>query len=227
MTKILVIDDEPSIVNLVQAYLKPEGYDVYTAADGHAGMKAARAFKPDLVVLDLMLPGMDGYEVLSQLRRESNVYVILLTAKTEETDKIVGLSVGADDYVTKPFSPRELVARIKAALRRIQPGKGDDHPEQILSFLHVRIDPQARQVWVDDREIELTAVEFDLLKTLAENRNRVLTRERLLELVWGGTYFGDMRVVDVHLGHIRQKLSPGNFITTVRGVGYRFEDQLP
>ena len=122
MAKILVIDDEPSIINLVSAYLKPEGYEVYTAADGAAGLKAARAYKPDLIVLDLMLPGMDGIELLSQLRRESNVYVILLTAKTEEIDKIVGLSVGADDYVTKPFSPRELVARIKAALRRLQPG---------------------------------------------------------------------------------------------------------
>lgn len=118
MAKILVIDDEPSIVNLVTAYLKPEGYEVYTTSDGNAGLKAARAYKPDLIVLDLMLPGKDGFEVLSQLRRESNVYVILLTAKTEETDKIVGLSVGADDYVTKPFSPRELVARIKSALRR-------------------------------------------------------------------------------------------------------------
>src|SRR5512147_875496 len=124
MTKILVVDDEPSIINLVSAYLKPEGYDVYTAADGPAGLKAARAFKPDLIILDVMLPGMDGIELLSRLRRESDVYVILLTAKTEETDKVVGLSVGADDYVTKPFSPRELTARVKAALRRLQAGTG-------------------------------------------------------------------------------------------------------
>ena len=118
--KILIIDDEPSIVNLVTAYLKPEGYDVYTASDGESGLKAARAFKPDLIVLDVMLPGMDGVELLTRLRRESDVYVIMLTARTEETDKIVGLTVGADDYVTKPFSPRELTARVKAALRRIQ-----------------------------------------------------------------------------------------------------------
>jgi two-component system, OmpR family, alkaline phosphatase synthesis response regulator PhoP len=124
MTKILVVDDEPSIVNLVQAYLKPEGYEVFTAADGVAGLKAARAFKPDLVILDVMLPGMDGLELLTKLRRESDVYVIMLTARTEETDKIVGLSVGADDYVTKPFSPRELVARVKAALRRLGAGSG-------------------------------------------------------------------------------------------------------
>lgn len=226
MAKILVIDDEPSIVNLVTAYLKPEGYEVYTAADGNAGLKAARIYKPDLIVLDLMLPGMDGIEVLSNLRRESNVYVILLTAKTEETDKIVGLSVGADDYVTKPFSPRELIARIKAALRRLQPGTGTGSENAILSFRHVRIDVGARQVTVDERLVELTAVEFDLLKALAENRGRVLSREQLLETVWGGTYYGEMRVVDVHLGHIRQKLGSDKYIATVRGIGYRFEDEL-
>jgi len=225
MPKILVIDDEPSIVNLVTAYLKPEGYEVYTAADGNAGLKAARVYKPDLIVLDLMLPGMDGIQVLSQLRRESNVYVILLTAKTEETDKIVGLSVGADDYVIKPFSPRELVARIKAALRRLQPGTGGGFENNILAFRHVRIDAGARLVTVDEQPAELTAVEFDLLKTLAENRGRVLSREQLLETVWGGTYYGEMRVVDVHLGHIRQKLGSDALIVTVRGVGYRFEDE--
>jgi two-component system alkaline phosphatase synthesis response regulator PhoP len=225
MAKILVIDDEPSIVNLVTAYLKPEGYEVFTASDGNAGLKAARAYKPDLIVLDLMLPGKDGFEVLSQLRRESNVYVILLTAKTEETDKIVGLSVGADDYVTKPFSPRELVARIKAALRRLQPGTGTGTENLILAFRHIRIDTGARQVTVDEHLVELTAVEFDLLKTLTENRGRVLTREQLLENVWGGAYYGEMRVVDVHLGHIRQKLGSDKFIVTVRGVGYRFEDE--
>jgi two-component system alkaline phosphatase synthesis response regulator PhoP len=225
MTKILVIDDEPSIVNLVTAYLKPEGFEVYTAADGNAGLKAAKAYKPDLIVLDLMLPGKDGVQVLSQLRRESNVYVILLTAKTEETDKIVGLSVGADDYVTKPFSPRELVARIKAALRRLQSGTVAGTENTILAFRHVRIDEGARQVTVDEQSVELTAVEFDLLRTLAENRGRVLSREQLLETVWGGTYYGEIRVVDVHLGHIRQKLGSDAFIATIRGVGYRFEDQ--
>jgi two-component system alkaline phosphatase synthesis response regulator PhoP len=226
MTKILIIDDEPSIVNLVQAYLKPEGYQVYTAADGNAGLKAARAFKPDLIVLDVMLPGMDGIELLSRLRRESQVYVIMLTARTEETDKIVGLSIGADDYVTKPFSPRELVARIKAALRRMQAGGGTSSPEGgILAFQHVRMDTGARQVTVDDEPVELTASEFDLLRALAENRGRVLSREQLLEKVWGGEYFGEMRVVDVHLGHVRQKLGNPDFIVTVRGIGYRFDDE--
>lgn len=223
--KILVIDDEPSIVNLVTAYLKPEGYEVYTAADGESGLKAARAFKPDLVVLDVMLPGMDGIELLSHLRRESDVYIIMLTARTEETDKIVGLSVGADDYVTKPFSPRELTARVKAALRRIQKGAGRSVDGGILGFRHLRIDIGGRQVTVDDDPIELTAIEFDLLRALAENRGRVLTREQLLENVWGGDYFGEMRVVDVHLGHVRQKLGNPDYIATVRGVGYRFQDE--
>jgi two-component system alkaline phosphatase synthesis response regulator PhoP len=224
MTKILIIDDEPSIVNLVTAYLKPEGYEVYTAPDGPSGLKAAKAYKPDLVVLDIMLPGMDGLELLSRLRRESDVYVILLTARTEETDKIVGLSVGADDYVTKPFSPRELVARIKAALRRLKTGTGYGGGD-ILSFRRVRIDAGARIVTVDDVPIELTAIEFDLLKALAEHRGRVLTREQLLDKVWGGSYYGEMRVVDVHLGHIRQKLGDETLVATVRGVGYRFEDE--
>jgi len=226
MTKILVIDDEPTIVKLVQAYLKPEGYEVFTATDGPSGLKAVRAFKPDLIVLDVMLPGMDGLELLSRLRRESQVYVILLTARTEETDKIVGLSVGADDYVTKPFSPRELVARVKAALRRIQTGSGSGEAGGVLAFRHTRIDIDARQVTVDDQPIELTASEFDLLRALAENRGRVLSREQLLEKVWGGEYFGEMRVVDVHLGHVRQKLSNPDLIATVRGVGYRFDDEV-
>jgi two-component system, OmpR family, alkaline phosphatase synthesis response regulator PhoP len=224
MTKILVIDDEPSIVNLVSAYLKPEGYEVHTAMDGSSGLKAAHAFKPDLIILDIMLPGMDGIELLSRLRRESEVYVILLTAKTEETDKIVGLSVGADDYVTKPFSPRELTARVKAALRRIQAGAGSVSEMSVLSFRHLHMDVGARKVTVDEIPIELTAIEFDLLNALAENRGRVLSREQLLEKVWGGEYFGEMRVVDVHLGHVRQKLGRDDLIATVRGVGYRFED---
>ena len=221
--KILLVDDERSILDLVTAYLKPEGYQVFTAVDGPSALKAARAFKPDLIVLDVMLPGMDGVEVLSQLRRESAVYVILLTAKAEETDKIVGLSVGADDYLTKPFSPRELVARIKAALRRLRSGQA--LPDQaVLAFPHVRIDTGSRKVSVDDRQVELTSIEFELLRALAEHAGRVLSREQLLERVWGYDYYGEIRVVDVHIGHIRRKLGDDRFITTVRGAGYRFED---
>jgi len=225
MARILVIDDEPSIVKLVTAYLKPEGYEVLTAMDGPSGLKAARSFKPDLVILDIMLPGIDGIELLSRLRRESEVYVILLTAKTEETDKIVGLSVGADDYVTKPFSPRELTARVKAALRRIQLGAGSGSEMSVYSFHHLQMDTGARTVSVDGNSIDLTAIEFDLLKALVEHRGRVLSREQLLEKVWGGEYFGEQRVVDVHLGHVRQKLGREDLIVTVRGVGYRFEDE--
>lgn len=221
--KILLVDDERSILDLVTAYLKPEGYQVYTATDGPSALKAARAFKPDLIVLDIMLPGMDGVEVLSQLRRESGVYVILLTAKAEETDKIVGLSVGADDYLTKPFSPRELVARIKAALRRLRSGQA--LPAQaVLAFPHVRIDTGSRKVFVNERPVELTSVEFELLRVLAEHAGRVLSREQLLEKVWGYDYYGEIRVVDVHIGHIRRKLGNEGFIATVRGAGYRFED---
>lgn len=221
--KILLIDDEPSITELLTAYLRPEGYEVHTASDGPSGLKAARAIRPDLIVLDIMLPGMDGVELLTRLRRESQTYVIMLTAKTEETDKIVGLSVGADDYVEKPFSPRELVARIKAALRRIRMGP-EVAEQQTLAFSRLRIDTGARRVWLEQAEIELTAIEFDLLRALAENAGRVMSRERLLEKVWGYDYYGEMRVVDVHIGHIRRKLGDESLIATVRGVGYRFED---
>ena len=222
--KILVVDDEPSILNLVTSYLRAEGYEYYTATDGPTGLKAAQTYKPDLIVLDIMLPGMDGIEVLSQLRRESNTYVIMLTAKSEEMDKVIGLSVGADDYLTKPFSPRELMARIKAALRRIRAGTSAAQGE-IFTTTHLRIDSNSRQVWVDDQSIELTSTEFDLLFTLAEHRGMVLSLEQLLEKVWGPDYYGEFRVVDVHLGHVRQKLGDDHNITTVRGVGYRFEKE--
>jgi two-component system alkaline phosphatase synthesis response regulator PhoP len=170
-----------------------------------------------------MLPGMDGIELLSQIRRESNVYVIMLTAKTEETDKIVGLSVGADDYVTKPFSPRELTARIKAALRRLKLS-GMEIEKDILSYNTIKMNLGSRKIWVKDQLIELTAMEYDLLRALAEHPGLVFSREQLLEKVWGHDYFGELRVVDVHIGHIRQKLGDDRYISTVRGVGYRFED---
>lgn len=221
-SKILVIDDEPGIINVVTAYLQSEGYSYLTAKDGDEGLKKIRTFQPDLIILDVMLPGMDGIEVLSQLRRESNAYVIMLTARSEETDKLVGLSVGADDYLTKPFSPRELMARIKAALRRYQKPTAE-LDRKIYSFNQVRIDSGSRKIWVQDTEIYLTSLEFDLLLTLADHHGLVLSRQQLLEKVWGYDYFGDLRVVDVHIGHLRQKLG-GIFIETVRGVGYRFED---
>jgi two-component system alkaline phosphatase synthesis response regulator PhoP len=223
--KVLIVDDEPTIVSTVKAYLEQEGYAVHTAADGPTALKAARAFKPDLIVLDVMLPEMDGFEVLQRLRRESDVYVLMLTAKAQEMDKVVGLTVGADDYMTKPFSPRELVARVKAVLRR---RRGDSAVRQTLAFRRLRIDPDARRVCKDDHPLELTAIEFDLLHELARHHGRVLSREQLIELVWTRDYYGDERVVDVHIGHLRRKVeddaSAPTLIVTVRGIGYRFED---
>ncbi|PKN98428.1 MAG: DNA-binding response regulator [Chloroflexi bacterium HGW-Chloroflexi-4] len=223
--KILIIDDEPSIHTVITAYLKAEGYDYLSAMDGQTGLQTARTFKPDVIILDVMLPGMDGVEVLTNLRRESNAYVIMLTARAEETDKIVGLSVGADDYLTKPFSPRELIARIKAVLRRLQNTRNLGDSNSSFVFSHIHIDSSARRVWVDEQLIDLTAVEFDLLVALAQHQGMVLTREQLLEKAWGYDYFGDTRVVDVHIGHVRQKLGEDRFIETIRGVGYRFEDK--
>ncbi len=229
MTTILVVDDEANIRKLVTAYLEAEGYTVHVAADGMQGLASFRRYKPDLVVLDVMLPGMDGLEVLQQFRRESEVYVILLTARSEEADRVIGLTVGADDYLTKPFSPRELVARVKVILRRGRQASADND-EPALTFARVRIDSQRFQVWRDGTEIPLTALEFKLLKTLATYAGMVLSREQLLERVWGYDFYGDPRVVDVHIGRIRQKLEADvanpQHILTVRGVGYKFEDDL-
>lgn len=222
--KILIIDDEPSIHNVITAYLQAEDYAYQSCMDGHSGLEAAKTFNPDIIILDVMLPGMDGIELLANLRRESDVYVIMLSARTEETDKIVGLSVGADDYLSKPFSPRELVARIKAALRRLQKSDAAGETNEILQFAHIHINLAERRIWVNEQLIELTTVEFDLLTHLAHHHGHVLSRQQLLEKVWGYDYFGDTRVVDVHLGHIRQKLG-GDYIQTIRGIGYRFEDK--
>jgi len=223
---ILVIDDEESILNIVEAYLKADSNTVYTARDGAAGLAAFQRYQPDLVILDIMLPEMDGLEVLQTIRRTSPVYVILLTAKSEEFDRVMGLTVGADDYLTKPFSPRELTARVKAVLRRGRAMPQDER--QVYAFQHLKIDAQRYEVWRDDELIELTALEFKLLTVLAMYAGMVLSREQLLERVWGYDFYGEDRVVDVHIGHIRQKLerNPADpqFIVTVRGVGYKFAD---
>lgn len=229
MATILIIDDEESILNIVDAYLKADGNTVYAARDGAAGLAAFQRYQPDLVILDIMLPEMDGLQVLQNIRRSSDVYVILLTAKSEEFDRVMGLTVGADDYLTKPFSPRELAARVKAMLRR---GRGAAQDErQIYTFQHLRIDTQRFEVWRDEELIELTALEFKLLSVLATYAGMVLSREQLLERVWGYDFYGEDRVVDVHIGHIRQKLEPDpsdpQFIVTVRGVGYKFADSKP
>lgn len=226
---ILVIDDEQNILDLISAYLRREGYRVLAAQDGVNGLKLAQSSRPDVVILDIMLPGMDGIDVLRELRRTSSTYVIMLSAKSEETDRIVGLSLGADDYVTKPFSPRELVARVKAALRRLSAPIPTIVTPEALEFRHLRIDAGRRQVWKDNQPIELTEIEFDLLWTLARHRGLVLTRQQLLSHVWGEDYYGEERVVDVHIGKIRRKLEDNpdqpRFIVTVRGVGYRFEGE--
>jgi two-component system alkaline phosphatase synthesis response regulator PhoP len=223
--KVLVIDDDQSIVDLLSTYLTQEGFQVDVAGDGAAGLAKARLTHPDIVVLDIMLPGLDGLEVLRRLRTESSAYVVMLTAKAEETDKVVGLSVGADDYVTKPFSPRELTARIRAILRR-EHGATRSHA---LAFRTLRIDPVRREVWKGDIRVDLTTREFDLLYALASYPGHVLSREQLLTRVWGADYFGDDRVVDAHIKDLRRKLGDDpthpRLIETVRGIGYKFGDQ--
>jgi two-component system alkaline phosphatase synthesis response regulator PhoP len=228
MPTLLIVDDESSLRQIVRAYGEAEGYTMHEAADGPGGLEAFRRYKPDLVILDIMLPGMDGLEVLQHIRRESDVYVLMLTARTEEMDRVVGLTVGADDYLTKPFSPRELMARVKAILRRARGGEAGKG-EEVLRFRQMRIDVPGYRVWRGEDEIELTALEFKLLRTLAEHAGLVLSREQLLERVWGYDFYGDDRVVDVHIGHIRQKIeidpADPQIIVTVRGVGYKFDDE--
>jgi DNA-binding response OmpR family regulator len=222
--KILVVDDERNLVKLIRGYLEREGYEVHEALDGNAALEKAHSVEPDVVILDWMLPGMDGMEVLRELRRSSEAYIIMLTARTEEMDRIVGLTAGADDYLVKPFSPGELVARIRAMLRRPRglPG-GAEAP---LHFGELTIDPARREVRLRGEEVDLTALEFDLLAALASRPGLVFTRGQLLERVWGETYFGGEHVVDVHVANLRKKIEdePANprFVKTVRGVGYRF-----
>ena len=218
--KILIVDDEPGIRNLISAYLRNEGYELQEAADGPTAIKLTQTFKPDLIILDIMLPGMDGLEVLNTIRQNSDPYVIFLTAKTEETDKIVGLTLGGDDYVTKPFSPRELTARVKSALRREQK---KPEKQSVITSEHIRLDLNSRQIWVEGNLLDFTQVEFDILHTFMLHHHQVLSREQLLEHVWGYEFYGETRTVDVHVGHIRKKLGD-RFISTIRGVGYRFDD---
>lgn len=223
--KILVVDDEEHIVELAELYLGNEGYAVVSAQDGVEAIEKIASETPDLVVLDIMIPEMDGLDVLRELRKTSGVPVIMLTARESEVDKVVGLELGADDYLTKPFSPRELVARVKAVLRRSKPRPAE---EEIITRGDLTIDAGRRQVQVSGLgEVELTAREFDLLYVLAANPGMVLTRDRLMEKVWGYEYVGDTRTVDVYVRHLREKLHDDaenpQFIETVRGVGYRFK----
>lgn len=214
----LVVDDEAPLVDLVRSYLEREGFEVEGANDGESAVALARSFHPDVIVLDLMLPGMDGLEACRRIRSFSDAYIVMLTARTEEVDKIVGLSTGADDYMTKPFSPRELVARVRAMLRR--PRVAAD--TGVLRFGDVQIDPEAREVTVGGEPVALTRLEFDLFATLAAEPRVVFTRRQLIDHVWGEGWFGDEHVVDVHVAKLRRKLGDrGDVVTTIRGVGFR------
>lgn len=223
--RILVVDDEASVRNLVTSYLVREGYEVIEADNGADALKQARTRHPDLVVLDVMLPEIDGLEVCRILRSETEIFILMLTARTEETDKLLGLGLGADDYLTKPFSPRELVARVKAILRRRQ---GEIAATmQVVRAGPVEIDPSRHVATVEGVPLDLTAREFDILSQLASRPGMVFTREKLLEQVWGIDFYGDPRVVDVHVAKLRKKVEKDpahpQYIITVRGVGYKLE----
>ncbi len=219
---LLLVDDEPNIIELAQLYLEREGYRTVSAADGKSALEVVEQHRPDLVVLDVMLPELDGLEVCRRLRKkEDPVPILMLTARDEDIDKILGLELGADDYLTKPFNPRELVARVKAVLRRSKadPPPAEDTPVQV-GDLH--IDPLRREVMINGNPIKVRTQEFDLLLTLARHPGIVLSRNQLLDLAWGYDYYGNTRTVDVHIGHLRKKLLDSQVkIETFTGVGYK------
>jgi DNA-binding response OmpR family regulator len=215
-----VVEDESSIASFVALYLKNAGYGVRTAATGAEALAQVAAEEPSLIILDLMLPDIDGIEVCKRVRQRSDVPILMLTARDEDVDKIIGLEVGADDYLTKPFNPRELVARVKSILRRAAPDRRERETEVIVHG-DLRVDSGRREVRVLDEEIQLAPKEFDLLWELLDHRGLVLTRDQLLERVWGYTFAGDTRTVDVHVRQLRRKLGDASPIVTVWGVGYK------
>jgi DNA-binding response OmpR family regulator len=222
----LVVEDEVDMARLIGSYLERESFEVHLSHDGLDAVQRAREVDPDVVVLDLGLPGQDGLEVCRQLRTFSDAYVVMLTARTDEVDTLVGLSVGADDYLSKPFSPRELVARLRAMLRRPRPiGPAPSDDDGFRVFGPLTIDPTGRDVWLDGEPIALTRTEFDVLAVLSERPRMAYTRRQLIDAVWGQSWVGDEHLVDVHIGHLRRKLgdeaNASRFIRTVRGVGYR------
>jgi DNA-binding response OmpR family regulator len=217
---ILVVDDEPNIADLVELYLRRDGYRVVKAGTGEDGLRAIADHRPRLVVLDVGLPDIDGLEVCRRLRTSSAMPVIFLTARDTEVDRVLGLELGADDYVTKPFSPAELVARVKAVLRRAE---GGVTAAEIVQVGTVTIDAGRREVRVDDEPVPFTTKEFDLLRFLADRSGRALSRQQILDGVWGHDWFGDIRTVDVHIAQVRKKVDAGVRIATVRGVGYRLD----
>lgn len=224
---ILIVEDEVSIRKIAQTYLEQENFRVICTDNGSDAFKLARQYHPDLIILDLMLPGIDGMEITARLRQESEVYILMLTARTEETDRVAGLRIGADDYLTKPFSPRELVARVQAILRRRRRTSVTTF-DRVLRFRHVTIDPDRHEVWANEQEVNLTTTEFKVLLELARRAGRVLTREQLIDRVWGMDFYGTSRVVDVYVGQVRRKLEEATqqtLIQTIRGVGYKFGDE--
>ncbi len=221
----LIVEDEQNLVNLLRLHLEREGFEVHEALDGPSALETARRVAPDVVVLDWMLPGLGGMEVLREIRTSSDAYVIMLTARADEVDRVVGLSTGADDYLTKPFSPAELVARIRAMLRRPR-GAAATHQDAPMRFEDLTVDAARREARLGGEAVALTAMEFDLLAALASEPGVVFARDRLLEMLWGGDYFGSDHVIDVHVANVRKKLGDDpqdpRYVQTVRGVGYRF-----
>ena len=229
MAKVLVVDDEPNIREVVGLYLRRDGHAVVSAGDGDEALRLYQQTQPDLVVLDLMLPGLSGLEVCRRLQANRRVPLIMLTAKGEEEDRIVGLGVGADDYMVKPFSPRELAARVEAVLRRVNETQPASGKERVLVFDELEIDPNTREVAVRGEPVALTATEFDLLYHLASQPKRVFTRDQLMEAVWGYTFAAETSTVTVHMRRLREKIEPDptqpRYLHTVWGVGYRFADR--
>ena len=221
----MVVEDESELATLIGSYLERDGFEVTIANDGQRAVTSAREVDPDVIVLDLGLPSLDGVEVCRQVRTFSDAYVVMLTARSDEVDTLIGLSVGADDYMTKPFSPRVLTARIQAMLRRPRAGGRADVPNDVRAFGSLSIDPVARDVWLDGEPVALTRTEFDLLAALSERPRMAFSRRQLIDTVWGPAWVGDEHLVDVHIGHLRRKLGDdaveGRFVRTVRGVGYR------
>ncbi|HEY8532011.1 MAG TPA: response regulator transcription factor [Limnochorda sp.] len=226
MDRVLVVDDDPHVCELVTLYLRQEGFDVTCRHDGHSGLEEALSGRYQILILDLMLPGIDGWEVCRRVRAQSSLPILMLTARDDDMEKILGLELGADDYVTKPFNPREVVARVKAILRRSRDGEAE---RERLAFPGLVIDHDEHRVLLGETPVSLTPREFELLWVLARSAGRTLTRDQLLERVWGYDFYGDERTVDVHIKRLRRKIeppgAPWRYIHTVWGVGYRFEAQ--
>lgn len=224
--KILIVDDEENICELVRLYIEKEGFDAIIANDGQEAVAKFNKEKPDLILLDIMLPIKDGWQVCREIRAQSKVPIIMLTAKGETFDKVLGLELGADDYVVKPFEPKERIARIRAVLRRSADSVDEKADEDELSFDGLKINQSTYEVYIDDKKVEMPPKEFELLYFLAKNTNKVFTRDQLLDEIWGYEFFGDSRTVDVHIKRIREKLEGENrtwALKTVWGVGYKFE----